>query len=130
MLMTLSGSGDKSHRLDFLGDFRSCLLPETVRDNTLQTWNLIYLYRSSSTKITSCVLRASLSNSLKDYWHLCIKKTCINDTIVRADCKYIGLCSGWNKRKLSLGEVRVKYLKINFGLGPNTPRAGPGRVIF
>jgi hypothetical protein len=37
MLVTQSGSGNKSHRLDFLGDFRSCHLPEIVRDNTLQT---------------------------------------------------------------------------------------------
>jgi hypothetical protein len=37
MLVTQSGSGNKSHRLDFLGDFRSCPLPEIVRDNKLQT---------------------------------------------------------------------------------------------
>jgi hypothetical protein len=40
MLVTQSDSGNKSHRPDFLADFRSCL-PETVRDNTLQTWHPI-----------------------------------------------------------------------------------------
>jgi hypothetical protein len=30
--------GNKLHRIDFLGDFRTCLLPEIVRDNSLQTW--------------------------------------------------------------------------------------------
>jgi hypothetical protein len=30
MLITQSGSGNKSHKLDFLGDFRSCTLPEIV----------------------------------------------------------------------------------------------------
>jgi hypothetical protein len=34
---TKSGSGNKSHRLYFLGDFRNCPLPEIARDNTLQT---------------------------------------------------------------------------------------------
>jgi hypothetical protein len=29
-VVALSGSGNKSHRLDFLGDFRSFPLPETV----------------------------------------------------------------------------------------------------
>jgi hypothetical protein len=46
-----------------------------------------------------------------------LKETRINDTIVRADCKQLGLNSGWNKRKSSLGGVRVTYLKVNFGLG-------------
>jgi hypothetical protein len=31
MLVTQSGFGNKSHRLDFLWDFRSCPLPETVQ---------------------------------------------------------------------------------------------------
>jgi hypothetical protein len=59
---------------DFLGDFRSCLLPETVRDNTLQTWHPISLCRFWNAKITSDVLRKSLNNSFKDYWNLCIKR--------------------------------------------------------
>jgi hypothetical protein len=70
MLVTQSGSGNKSHRLDFLGDLRRCPLPEVVRDNTLETWHPICLYRFSNAKITSDVLRASLNNSFKDYWHL------------------------------------------------------------
>lgn len=37
MLVTLSGSGKKSHLLDFLGDFRSCPLPEIDEDAVLQT---------------------------------------------------------------------------------------------
>jgi hypothetical protein len=28
---------------------------------------------------------------------------CINDTIVRADCKYLGLHWGWDKGNLGLG---------------------------
>jgi hypothetical protein len=87
MLVTQSGSGNKSHWLDFLRDFRSCSTPEIVRDNTLQTWHPISLYRSSNAKITSGVLRASLKNSFKDYWYLCPKGTCINDTIVGSICK-------------------------------------------
>jgi hypothetical protein len=57
-----SDSGNKSHRLDFLGDFHSCPLPEIFRDNTLQTWHPISLYRSSNAKITSHVFTASLNN--------------------------------------------------------------------
>jgi hypothetical protein len=93
MLVTQSSSGNKSHGLHFLGDFLSCPLPEIVQDNTLQNWRLKCLYRSSKAKITSDVLEASLNNSFKDYWHLCIK-TYINDRIVRSDCKLIGLHSG------------------------------------
>jgi hypothetical protein len=69
MLVTQSGSGNKSHQQDFLGDFRSCPLPEIVRDNAVQTWHPISLYRSSNAKITSHVLGASLSNSFEDYWY-------------------------------------------------------------
>jgi hypothetical protein len=65
MLVTQSGSGNKSLRLDFLGDFRSCPLPEIVP---------ISLYRSSNVKITSDIPRASLNNSFKDCWHFCIKR--------------------------------------------------------
>jgi hypothetical protein len=52
MLVTQLGSGNKSHRLDFLGDFCSCPLPEIVRDNTLHTCHPISLCRSSNAKIT------------------------------------------------------------------------------
>jgi hypothetical protein len=64
MLVTQSGSGNKSHRLDFLGDFRSCPHPKTVQDNTLQTSHTIYLYRSSNAQISSDVFRASCNNTL------------------------------------------------------------------
>jgi hypothetical protein len=43
--------------------------------------------------------------------------------MVRTGCKYIGLHSGWNKTKSGLSGVLVTYLKINFELGPNVPRA-------
>jgi hypothetical protein len=69
-----SGSENKSHRFDFLWNYRSCPLPEIVRDNTLQIWRSIPLHRSSKAKITSDVLRASLNSSFKDYWHLRIKR--------------------------------------------------------
>jgi hypothetical protein len=52
ILVTQLGSRNNS-RLDFLGDFRGCPLPEIVRDNTLQTWHPISLYRSSNANITS-----------------------------------------------------------------------------
>jgi hypothetical protein len=93
MLVTQSGSGNKSHRLDFLGDFRSCPLPKIVRDNTLQTWHPISLYHSTNAKITSDVLRAPLNDSFMITGTNASKGTCINDTIVRADCKWIGLHS-------------------------------------
>jgi hypothetical protein len=57
MLVTQSGSGNKSHLLDFLGDFRSCPFLEIVQDNILQTWHPIYLYRSSNARITLDVVR-------------------------------------------------------------------------
>jgi hypothetical protein len=60
--------------LIFSGILDSCPLPEIVRDNTLQTWHPISLYHFPNAKITSDVLRASLNNSFKDYWHLCIKE--------------------------------------------------------
>jgi hypothetical protein len=62
MLVTKSGSGNKFHRLDFLGDFHSCPLPEIVPDNNLHTWYLISLYRFSNAKITSDVLAAFLKD--------------------------------------------------------------------
>jgi hypothetical protein len=123
MLVTLSGSGNKSQQFDFLGDFSSCPLPETVRDNTLQTWHTVSLYRSSNAKITTDVLRASLNNAFKDTGIYALKETCINDTTVRADYKQIELHSDWNERKSGSSGVRVSCLKINFGLGP-------GRVKF
>jgi hypothetical protein len=55
MIVTQSGSGNKSNRLDFLGDFRSYTLPKIFRDNTLQTWHPISLYRFSNVKTTSDV---------------------------------------------------------------------------
>jgi hypothetical protein len=87
MLVTQSGSGNKSHRLDCLGNFRSCPLPQIVRDNTLQTWYPISLYRSPNAEITLDGFRESLNNSNKGHWHYALKETCINDTIVRAVCK-------------------------------------------
>jgi hypothetical protein len=53
---------NKSHWLDFLRDFRSCLLPDIVPDNILQTWHPISLCHSSNARITSDVLRALLNN--------------------------------------------------------------------
>jgi hypothetical protein len=41
MLVTQLGSGDKPHRLDVLGDFRSCPLQEIFRDDALKTWHPI-----------------------------------------------------------------------------------------
>jgi hypothetical protein len=52
MLVTQSGSGNKFHQLDFLGDFSRCPLPEIVRDNTLKTWHPISLCRCPNSKIT------------------------------------------------------------------------------
>jgi hypothetical protein len=62
MLVTQSGSGNKSHRLDFLGDFCICPLPEIVRDNL--------------TNLASDILRISGIYALEE--------TRVNDTIVRA----------------------------------------------
>jgi hypothetical protein len=50
-----------------------------------------------------------------------LKEACINDTIVRADCKLIGLHSDWNERQSSLCGVRETYLKVDFGLSPCRP---------
>jgi hypothetical protein len=36
---------------------------------------------------------------------------------------------GWNERRLGLGGVQVTYLKINFGLKSNVPRAGLGEIL-
>jgi hypothetical protein len=58
----------------FSGIFVAAPLPEIVRDNILQTWHLMSLYRSSNARVTSDVLRASLNNSFKYYWHLCKKR--------------------------------------------------------
>lgn len=70
-----------------------------------------------------------LNNLFEDYWHICIKRKCINGTILRAYCKYIGLYSRWNERKSVLRLVRGTYIKINFGLGPNAREAGPCEII-
>jgi hypothetical protein len=80
VLVTQSGSGHKSHRLDFLAGFRSWPLPEIVLDTTIQIGHPINLYRSSNAKITWGVSRATLNNSFNEYWHLII-----SDTTVRAD---------------------------------------------
>jgi hypothetical protein len=58
-----------------------------------------------------------------------LKEACINDTIVRTDCKYKRLHSCWNKTKPGLDGVRVTFLKINFGLGPNAPQTGPDEIL-
>jgi hypothetical protein len=50
--------------------------------------------------------------------------------IVREDCKYIGLYSGWNKRKSDLSGVQVTYLKVNFGLGLGRVKQSLGQVKF
>jgi hypothetical protein len=73
VLVTQSGCGNKSHRLDFLGDYRSCPPPPPARRNTdsaLQTWHPLAMYRSSKAKMTSEVIKASLNNSSIYYWHL------------------------------------------------------------
>jgi hypothetical protein len=69
MSVTLSDSGRKSHRLGFLGDFRSCPLPAIVRYNNAQTWHAITLYRFSNANITL----ASLNNFVFE-----LKITCID----------------------------------------------------
>jgi hypothetical protein len=58
----------QSHRFDFLRDFHSCPRPEIVRENTLQTWHAISLYRSSNAKITSYILTASLNKSFYTFY--------------------------------------------------------------
>jgi hypothetical protein len=73
MLVAQSGSGNRPHRLDFLGYFHNCPIPEIAPDNTLRTWHPVSLYRTSNAKVTSDVPRASVNNSVKDYWHLCLK---------------------------------------------------------
>jgi hypothetical protein len=83
MLVTQSDFGNKSHWIDLIGDFFTCTLSEIVRDNTLQTWHPMSLYRSSNTKITSDVLRESLnSSSFKDCWHLCIERDVLADSVI------------------------------------------------
>jgi hypothetical protein len=72
-LVTQSVSGHKSHRLYFVGYFRSCLFSAVVRERYLQTWHSTALNPSSNAKITSDVLWVSLSSVLKDNWHSCIK---------------------------------------------------------
>jgi hypothetical protein len=49
-----------------------------------QNWYQISLYRSSNARITSDVLKASLSNSFKDYWNVFFKRKML---LVRAVCK-------------------------------------------
>jgi hypothetical protein len=57
-----------------------------------------------------------------------LKETCIYDMIVRVDCKYIGLYSSGNKRDSGLGQVRVAYLKVNFGLRIGRTKWSSGRA--
>lgn len=67
------------NRTDFIlfGNLRRCPHAEVFRQNFLQIWRPIPLYLSSSVKSTSDILRASLNNLSKDYWHFCIKlNTC------------------------------------------------------
>jgi hypothetical protein len=45
-----AGLGNRSHRPDFLGNFRTCPLPETVRDKNLQTWHPVSSCLSSNAK--------------------------------------------------------------------------------
>jgi hypothetical protein len=44
--------------------------------------------------------------------------------IARTDYKYIGLHSGWNKRKSGLGGVRVEIFEDKLGLGLCRTRQG------
>jgi hypothetical protein len=53
-----------------------------------------------------------------------LKEERVNDDIVRADYKYIGLYLSWRKKKSGLGGVRETYMKTDFGLEPNAYRAG------
>jgi hypothetical protein len=51
-----------------------------------------------------------------------------------AHCKYIGLQSGWNRRKSGFGWVQVTYLKVKFWfeLGRtkySLSRAGLGKIL-
>jgi hypothetical protein len=55
LLVTQSGSKNKSHQLNFLRDFHRCPFPEIAQDNILQNLHPIFLYHSSYAKITSDV---------------------------------------------------------------------------
>jgi hypothetical protein len=61
-----------------------------------------------------------------------VTDTCLNDTTVKADSKYIGLYSGWNRINSGFGRVWVTYLKVNILLGLDrakwAPRGRAGRV--
>jgi hypothetical protein len=54
-------------------------------------------------KITSDVFRASLIINSRITGIYVLEEKCINDTTVRADCKQIGLYSGWNGTKSGFG---------------------------
>jgi hypothetical protein len=36
---------------------------------------------------------------------------------------------GLERKTSSLGDVSVTYMEINFGLGPNASRVGPGEIL-
>jgi hypothetical protein len=55
----------------------------------------------------------------------------INITIVRADCKQIGLHSGWTKRKSgSVGYGNIYESKLRALAGSGQTVVGPGREKF
>jgi hypothetical protein len=72
-LSTLWGLFKQIPSTEFLEDCHSYPLAEIFRSNTIQIWHPISPYVFSNAKITSDVLTASLNNSFKDYWHLCVK---------------------------------------------------------
>jgi hypothetical protein len=86
--MTQLGSRNKSHQLDFLEDFHRCLCPLAPILTPYLAPDMCVLFLKCH--ITSDALIASLNNSFKDYWHLCIGKTCMNYMIIMADCKEMG----------------------------------------
>jgi hypothetical protein len=52
-----------------------------------------------------------------------LREECINVTIARADCKQIGLHSGF-------GRVRATYLKVNIGLGSGKTDTGKSENVI
>jgi hypothetical protein len=70
------------------GDFRTCPFPGIAQDNTSHIWRMISMFLPSTVQKTSDVLRTSVSTSqvLLIFVHY---KQRVNDTIIRAYCKYI-----------------------------------------
>jgi hypothetical protein len=124
MLVTQSGSGNKSHLLDFLGDFRSCPLAEIVLDNTLQTWHPTSLYSSSNDKITPDVLRATLNNLFKNYWYLGIKK----HVLMTRQSEWIANRSGFIRARKK--EVGRRWGTGNTSEDKLRARAGSGQMVL